>query len=46
MEVAFGTDKIFVRNSKSPDRVIQFTPDEWSAFVDGVKKSEFDLAKL
>jgi hypothetical protein len=31
-----------VRDSKNPDGpVLAFTPAEWEAFVDGVKKDEF-----
>jgi Domain of unknown function (DUF397) len=32
-----------VRNSRDPDGlVLQFTPDEWSAFLGGVRNGEFD----
>lgn len=34
---------ILVRNSRFPNQVpLEFTRDEWSAFVGGVKKGEFD----
>ena len=35
----------FVRDSKDFGRnrlPLQFTPDEWAAFLDGAKKGEFD----
>jgi hypothetical protein len=33
-----------VRHSKNPNGpTITFTRDEWAAFVDGVKDSEFDI---
>jgi hypothetical protein len=36
---------IAVRDSKNPDGPeLIFTPDEWHAFVAGVKDGEFDLA--
>jgi Domain of unknown function (DUF397) len=32
-----------VRNSRDPDGpVLQFTPDEWTAFLGGVRNGEFD----
>jgi Domain of unknown function (DUF397) len=34
---------VSVRNSRDPEGlVLQFTPDEWSAFLDGVRNGEFD----
>jgi hypothetical protein len=43
VEVAPANDMIAVRDSKNPNGAILFyTMDEWSAFVDGVKKGEFD----
>ncbi|MGD0065895.1 MAG: DUF397 domain-containing protein [Streptosporangiaceae bacterium] len=34
---------IGVRNSRdSEGAVLQFTPDEWHAFIGGVRKGEFD----
>jgi hypothetical protein len=36
---------VAVRDSKNPDGPkLIFTPDEWHAFVAGVKDGEFDLA--
>jgi hypothetical protein len=43
VEIALETGAAMVRDSK--DRtgpVLRFTPDEWAAFVDGVKNGEFD----
>jgi len=35
---------ILLRDSKNPDGpVLSFTPDEWRAFVAGVRAGEFDL---
>ena len=35
--------EIGVRNSRdSPGPVLRFTPDEWRAFIGGVRKGEFD----
>jgi len=34
-----------VRNSKTPeDGMVSFTPGEWTAFLSGAKRGEFDLA--
>ena len=37
---------VVVRDSKDPERrtSLVFTPEEWTAFVAGVKNGEFDLA--
>lgn len=43
VEVAMKGSVVAVRNSKSPDHMVEFTADEWQAFVGGVKKNEFDL---
>jgi Domain of unknown function (DUF397) len=35
--------QVGVRNSRDPrGAVLQFTPDEWSAFIGGVHDGEFD----
>ncbi|HLQ57816.1 MAG TPA: DUF397 domain-containing protein [Streptosporangiaceae bacterium] len=41
-----GSDHVItVRNARDPDGPkLVFTPDEWQAFVAGVKDGEFDLA--
>jgi hypothetical protein len=46
VEVAFAEQGVYVRNSKSIEPVVKFTFDEWSAFIGGVKNSEFDLPKV
>jgi hypothetical protein len=33
---------VAVRNSRDPGPVLRFTPDEWHAFLGGVRKGEFD----
>ncbi|MBS1301538.1 DUF397 domain-containing protein [Loktanella sp. SALINAS62] len=43
VEVAIKGDAVAVRNSTAPDLKVEFTADEWEAFVGGVKKNEFDL---
>jgi len=43
VEIASVTGKIALRDSKDPSGpVLVYTPDEWSAFLDGAKKGEFD----
>ena len=44
VEVAGLSDGgIGVRNSRDPEgQVLQFTPDEWHAFLGGVRNGEFD----
>lgn len=47
VEVAVSPTGVHVRDSKqerASDSVLQFTADEWRAFVAGVKSGEFDLA--
>ena len=43
VEVARGGDRIAVRDSKDPSGpILLFTPQEWRAFVAGVRDGEFD----
>jgi hypothetical protein len=43
VEVAFLDQDVAVRDSKDPaGPVLTFTGDEWSAFVDDVRRGEFD----
>jgi hypothetical protein len=43
VEVAAVADRIAVRDSKDPQGPrLLYTPDEWDAFLDGVKRGEFD----
>jgi hypothetical protein len=43
VEVRFVENAIQVRDSKNQDGpVLTFTEREWAAFVDGVKRDEFD----
>lgn len=45
VEVGFVTAEVLLRDSKHQDGpVLRFTPDEWNAFVAGVKNGEFDLS--
>lgn len=44
VEVRDRGDAVDMRDSKNPQRSsLTFTPDEWAAFVAGVKAGEFDL---
>jgi Domain of unknown function (DUF397) len=44
VEVRGQGDVVDVRDSKNPDGpVLSFGPDEWAAFVAGVKLGEFNL---
>lgn len=43
VEVSIRRDKVVVRNSRDTDPRIEFTIDEWNAFVAGVKANEFDI---
>ena len=46
VEVAIRKDVIGVRNSNDPDKkTVIFTPEEWDAFVAGVKNNEFDIKR-
>ncbi len=45
VEVAFVEGGVAVRDSKDPSGpVLLFTPDEWVAFVGGMRAGEFDHA--
>lgn len=45
VEVGFITTEVLLRDSKDQNGpVLHFTPDEWNAFVAGVKDGEFDLS--
>lgn len=42
--VAIKPQGVAVRNSNDPTRkTVHFTRDEWTAFIKGVKASEFDI---
>ncbi|GAB1644380.1 DUF397 domain-containing protein [Krasilnikovia sp. MM14-A1259] len=44
VEVAIVGDGVAVRDTKDRDSgTLAFTHQEWHAFVDGVKRGEFDL---
>ena len=44
VEVRRRDEEIQVRDSKNPTGpILQFTREEWSAFVGGTKDGEFDL---
>jgi len=41
MEVQFDRSKVRVRNSQRPDQTIEFTSNEWDAFLLGAIAGEF-----
>jgi hypothetical protein len=44
--VAIGKDVVAVRDTKDRDSAtLQYTHEEWDAFIKGVKAGEFDLHK-
>jgi Domain of unknown function (DUF397) len=49
VEVSASTDgnHVFVRNTRDRDSaVLDFTPSEWDAFLDGARAGEFDRETL
>jgi hypothetical protein len=42
VEVAADRDEILVRNSRRPEHVIRYTRAEMTAFIEGVRRGEFD----
>ena len=42
VEVRFLPDEVMIRSSRDPEEVLRFTPDEWTQFLGGVKRGEFD----
>nr|VFK03880.1 MAG: protein of unknown function (DUF397) [Candidatus Kentron sp. H]VFK03936.1 MAG: protein of unknown function (DUF397) [Candidatus Kentron sp. H]VFK06891.1 MAG: protein of unknown function (DUF397) [Candidatus Kentron sp. H] len=45
IDVCILSDKVNVRHSKNPSVELEFRLGEWSAFIMGVKNSEFDLVE-
>lgn len=43
VEVEFASKRVRVRNSKQPEAIVEFSLDEWDAFIKGVRAGEFDL---
>jgi hypothetical protein len=44
VEVRMTPSNVLVRDTKDPGGpILCFTPDEWQAFLQGVRASEFDL---
>lgn len=44
VEVAIRPDVIAVRHTSDPAKTtLEYTPDEWQAFIQGVKEGQFDL---
>lgn len=45
VEVAILKEKIMVRNTRDKAIALEFTVDEWDAFLKGVKQCEFDISR-
>jgi hypothetical protein len=44
VEVAIQPDGVAVRDTKNREAGhLEFTPDEWNAFISGAKAGEFDI---
>jgi len=43
--VQFDRSLVRVRNSEHPERTVEFTADEWSAFLAGAVAGEFKKAQ-
>lgn len=44
--VALSKEDVLLKNLSNPNSAtLSFTPDEWQAFIAGVKEGEFDLPK-
>jgi hypothetical protein len=41
VEVGWSADEVLVRNSLRPEEIARFTPEEWAAFIAGVKAGDF-----
>ncbi len=44
VKVAREVEAVKIRKTTDSNMVIEVTPDEWLAFIKGVKEGEFDLA--
>ena len=44
--VGFHEGKVLVLNTKTPAPMVQFTQEEWEAFLVGVKNGEFETREL
>ena len=45
VEVAIEKNRVLVRHSRKQSVSIEFSLQEWVAFIRGVKQSEFDLTE-
>ena len=45
VEVAIGEKTVFVRHSNLTSAIIEYTREEWKAFIKGVKQGEFDIVE-
>lgn len=37
-----GDGRVLLRSSQRPEKVLRFSVDEWSAFLDGLTQGDFD----
>ncbi len=44
--VAIEKEKVVVTNTKTKHSIVEFTFDEWEAFLKGVKNDEFEIESL
>lgn len=42
IELLFSANEVLVRNSENATQVLRLTPAEWTVFIAGVKRGEFD----
>ena len=43
VQISHEYGNVLVRSSKDPGRVVVFDDEEWSQFIEAVKRGEFDL---
>lgn len=41
--ISIQNDCVQVINTKTKDKIVEFTKDEWKAFISGIKGGEFDI---
>ena len=44
VQVAKAGGSVAVRDSKSPDAVLFYTPREWDDFLEGIKRNDFEAS--
>lgn len=41
--VSIEKEKVLITNTSRKQSIVEFTVDEWDAFIKGVKNNEFDI---